>query len=1027
MSTVLPNDTKLVFPSYTVVSASAGSGKTYTLTQRFVQLLLSDHVQHNGLRNILAITFTNQAASEMRRRLIGFLKLLALGDAEKLAEAGEFLDMPAGRIQEKARVSVETIFSEYSDLQIRTIDSFMAAVFKTSSFEFGFQPDLDIAFDNRPLLTEAFQIVTRELSYDPGLRGTLSEIVDLIMETRGKKDFLWDPYSRIQWEVRKLYSRLAAREKDVLPAEGIAEGRRIKAALQKVAGEIRRTIEQSNFEPSVYFGKDLRSIEDGDVDAVINRTRKAFDKIVKKPTGGIGARRYEDLLTSLEGPYREYTRLLDNYVIWQCRNAYKPYVDAISFISRALDELKKEKGEVFIDDINRLLRPHLREDRIPDAYLMLGEQIFHFLIDEFQDTSPIQWANLRPLIENSLSLGGSLFVVGDRKQSIYTFRNADWRIMDRLMKQHEFPSAKKDIIPLKKNWRSHEKIIRYVGHVFQNQVLQDPDFGPAAGMSGLDNVKQETSQEHKRKGVVDVSVMDWDEEKRPERERILSLITDCLLRGYVRQDIAILTPQNDRVLEVSSWLNEEGHHVLPYSSLDIRTRKVIGELIALLRFLDSPSDDLSFTTFLSGTVLRKNLERDNVRIPGHDLQNLLLAHAQERKRGRVYKKLQEVFPAIWDTWFKQLFRLSGYLPLYDLVAEIYRTFNLFELLKDEESSLIKFLEIAREFGEDTRNSLKDFVGMVVEEGEANFWQIQIPDGVEAIRVMTVHKAKGLEFPVVIVLLYDRDLRPERYFFSEEEGGIRLLRITSKHADQVPVYREILDEQKQSDRVDHLNKLYVALTRAQHEMYVVSLRGEDNIFPSRFLDMEPGELPLRPKADVKRKPGKETFALRHASRPVDYTVPSFAMLGFVEMERGDFIHRVLSGIEFLDGSPQEAIATLVSAETATLFPGLHPEAIQKSLTSFLTMPPIAPLFSRSKDRVILREAEFANRDGSLVRMDRVLLDPGLVTVIDFKTGSHKGDEHREQVSSYMQILKEIYPGRECRGILAYVDQCTVVKV
>ncbi len=1026
MSTVLPNDTKLVFPSYTVVSASAGSGKTYTLTQRFVQLLLSDNVRNNGLRNILAITFTNQAAAEMRRRLISFLKLLALGNEKKLAETAEFLAMPASRIQEKARVALAGIFDNYSDLQIKTIDSFMATVFKTSSFEFGFQPDLDIVFDNRPLLTEAFARMTRELSRNPGLRETLADIVELITETRSKKSFVWDPYSRIQWEVRKLYSQLASREKEVHPGEGIGKSREIKGRLRKLAGEMREAINRSGIEITKNFGNDLRDVEIGDVDAVIGRSTKTVEKAVKKAQGGIGLKRYEALLATLNGPLNEYNLLLNDYTVWLSRNYYKPYVDAIEFVGETLDGLKKRKGEIFIDDINRLLRPHLKEQQVVDAYLMLGEQIYHFLIDEFQDTSPIQWANLRPLVENSLSQGGSLFVVGDRKQSIYAFRNADWRIMDRLMKENEFPSAKKSIIPLEKNWRSHEKIIRYVSHVFENNIRHS-DFGEAAGLSGLDHVSQEPKQENRKKGVVDVTVIDWDEEERPERAKVLSLIKDCRERGYAERDIAILTPQNDRVLEVSSWLNEEGYHVLPYSSLDIRTRKIIGELIALLKFLDSPSNDLAFSTFLVGNVLRRNLSQDGLSVSQQDLQSLLLTHAIQGKRTRTYKKLQEAYPDLWTNYFKELFRLAGYLPLYDLVAEVYKTFRMFDLVGEEESSLVKFLEIARNFGEMESNSLKDFVEMVEEDGEASFWQVQVPESVEAIRVMTIHKSKGLEFPVVIVLLYDRDIRNVQYFFSEEEEGTRLLKITKPMAERIPSLGLMFDEQGKSSWVDNLNKLYVALTRAEHEMFVVSLRGERELFPSPYLSDEPGELALRQHAMLEPRVSRETFRLRHTLRPVEHVQPPFAVLGFVEMARGEFVHRILSQIEYLDGDPGEVLSALIREDREGLFPALNPDALLANLVSFLATPVIAPLFSRAEGRTVLRETEFATAQGSLMRLDRVLVDAQSITVIDFKTGSQKVGEHHEQVSAYKRILSDIYPGRECRGILAFVDQRTMEAV
>ncbi|MDH4069072.1 MAG: UvrD-helicase domain-containing protein [Ignavibacteria bacterium] len=1028
MSTILPIDTNLVFPSTVVVSASAGSGKTYTLTQRLVQLLISDHVPNNGLRNILAITFTNQAAAEMRSRLIDYLKRLSLGDPDLVAEAGEYLSMSPGRIREKADTVLLRILNDFSDLQIRTIDSFMATVFKTSAFEFGHQPNLDIVFDNRPLLAEAFARLTRQLHADPTLRETLRATVRLIQETRSNRSgFLWDPYGRIEWEVKNLYSRLAAREHEVISGGGLAEGDRLKKELSAQAGRFRQALEESRLEPQSKVLKDLADAEAHHAERLLTRTRIAEEKIVKKPKGGVHASRLEAAAESLAVELRKFNDALDRYVYWYARNHFQPYIDATNFVRSTLEQLKREKGEIFIDDINRLLLPHLQESGAVDAYLMLGEQIYHFLIDEFQDTSPIQWANLRPLIENSLSQGGSLFVVGDRKQSIYGFRGADWKIMDRLMREEVFPAAKAEVRSLDDNWRSHENIILYVSHVFEETVARS-SFAEPATLSGLDSVKQKPLEEHRNKGVVEVMQIDYDEESTPERSELLTLIRDCLRRGYGYRDIAILTAQNERVLEISTWLNQEGIPVLPFSSLDIRSRTVIGEILALLRFLDSPVDDLSFATFLAGDLFLANLQRDGSSSQGPGIHDFLMSTAQKPRHRRLYISFRNEHHPLWSTYFEELFRLVGYLPLYDLLSELYRRFRVFDVFRKEEASLVRLLEVVRAFGESDRNSVRDFLEMAGEEGEQSSWQVQVPGEVEAVRVMTVHKSKGLEFPVSIVVSYDRDLRSSRYFFHDSDSGTSLLNISSGAAKNHPGLDAIYRSQKKADQVDSLNKLYVSLTRARHELFAIALRGiRDPFFPSQLLDPPPGQIEMRPPADVDRRPARQPLDIIHTMEPVTYEESGFRRAALPEMARGEFIHAVLARIRLIEADVEPTVDQSLALFQSEMPAGIDPSEVRRSLVQFLSTAGVEELFRRTEGRSVEVEKEFVARDGSLHRMDRVILDPNAVTVVDFKTGGRPVAEYREQMAIYGGILRDIYPGLTCHTVVAYVDQCRVERL
>ena len=236
---------------------------------------------------------------------------------------------------------------------------------------------------------------------------------------------------------------------------------------------------------------------------------------------------------------------------------YKPYTDAYTMMQPTVEKLKKQYGQIFIDDVARSLAEHLTNESVPEIYFKIGETIYHYLIDEFQDTSQIQWKNLFPLIEESLSKGGSLFVVGDTKQSIYGFRDADWRIMKRLTEANPFPSAYHDVQSLDINYRSYEKIVAFTKEVFHT-IIPGQGFEDEAAASGLSTYEQHATPEHTGKGYVEVDIVQEQDSDPPEKEALRTIIQECRSRGYRYSEIAILTPTNNHVIEVSGWLNEKG-------------------------------------------------------------------------------------------------------------------------------------------------------------------------------------------------------------------------------------------------------------------------------------------------------------------------------------------------------------------------------------------------------------------------------------------------------------------------------------
>ncbi|NUN70658.1 MAG: UvrD-helicase domain-containing protein [Bacteroidetes bacterium] len=1008
----LPNDTTLQFPHVFVIPASAGSGKTYTLAHRYVQFLLSGTIPSAGLRNILAITFTKLAAKEMKERIIALLKKAALGESGTVQELQSLVDLPKEEIIRRSEHLVQQILRHYSDFNVRTIDSFLTTVFKASAMELGVQPNVELQFDHDAIIGQAFRQYSQNLREGSDEARFIDDLVRLIESNdTGTGGYLWNPFTKIVREVRQLQRQFGRYAQEPVSLEGSGRLQELETRIREQARTLRPMLEASSLLINAHFSKEVERLAAGDVFAVATKgkTKKYFNKF----SDDAGA---APELQKLFAVIRPMERDLAEYVTVYAHTYYQPFVQAVKLIGRTIREVKLLEGTVVIDDVNRSLANYLSDDVVPEVYLKLGERIAHFMIDEFQDTSPIQWKNLTPLIEEALAKTGSLFAVGDTKQSIYGFRGADWHIFRDLIDGRYFPSAPAAVLPLTTNYRSAQALVDFVKDVFSVNIAA-AGFEEYAKASGLYNFAQEVPPAEQGKGYVDVQLIQKSEEEEEgsdlQRDYVLGTIRDCCARGYSYGDIAILTPANADVVEISSWLNNARIPFLSLSTLDIRKRTVIGEVIALLRFLDSPVDELSFMTFLSGSIMAKNapvLTRDHIRE--------FAAECRTARTRSLYRAFRDRYPEEWERYFDRLFSLAGYMPLYDIVSEVYKTFRLFERCAEEESALVKLLECVKQFEQQGNNSLKDFLVFSSDEG-ADAWSIDVPSSVHAVRVMTVHKAKGLGFPVVIVSLREKRPPHSAMVMKETEQGVAVLRVGRTYGERNETLGSIYEEKQREQVIDELNKIYVALTRARKEMYVSVIYKKQENLPAAILPARRYGSPYAAAEKERRPAGLPLVRPLYRTEPVTVPAAKHQRIGVAETHRGDVVHELLSHITFIGGPLNEAVQAAIAALPVRLADETAAESA--AVQDFLAVPEVLIHFERKEGRRVLCEQDIAAKSGRLFRMDRVIIDPDTVTVVDFKTGSDEHhSEYEEQVRNYMAMLQEIYPGRNVQGALLYVD-------
>lgn len=992
----LPKDTELRFPHIMFVEASAGSGKTYLLSLRFVQFLLSERVPHNKLDNMLAITFTNNAAYEMKKRILGWLKKIALSrldenEEESIKSALQNTD----NLKEKSRKIIENILDNYHSFNVSTIDSFMTRLASASALELGLSPDFEILMNKKELVNEAVYIYLDKLD-----RPEVYTLLETIRKTESDIDFLL--VETIKSKVKKMLE-----EEDysnIPPVNPVLKMQEIESEIEKLTEEIQKLYEKAKIEKpksKLYkFEEVVRDVEECNVTGYFGikglQKKSPLDREIFEKVGELR----EKLKIRLS--LREMT--------------------IAQRIKEIINQRLHARGKIHIGEITEKLHRFLREENIPAIYFSLGNRFYHFMIDEFQDTNPIQWDNLKILIDEGLSKGGSLFIVGDIKQAIYGFRGSDYRIMKNLKNglqqgiSNDFPSVEKEnmyLLSLENNYRSGGNIVDYVDYVFKEELAE---FAKEKGdPSGFTTYVQKALSDRKEKGYVKtIHALSQD-----HRKIVMEILKDVKSRGFSYNDIAILTESNNKVVEISGWLTDEGIPVISESGTDIRTRKVIKEIEYLLRFLDSPTDDFSFAMFLAGEIAKKNMG---------DSMALLKNYRNSRTDSPLYIFFKEKNSLWWNTFFESVFREVGYLTTYDLILRIIEKFKVMQHFPEETSAILKLLDVALSLEEKGKGSVKHLIELLEDKEISEPFQMDTASAKNGVHVMTIHKAKGLEFDVVInVITRTLEFGGHKGFYHHitKEGTV-FMHLNNKEAEKSTHLLQTYEKYKLRDGVEKLNKQYVAMTRARWELYnliqakgqINKDTGEEELAP--IISIEEKE--LGQKIEKTEKPGEVSHEHPIISPKITFYTTKESQFIWTsdrieEVRRGDFYHAVLS--EIITIEDLNRLSEIIGKYKRLL--GFDEAGIEERIEKALKHPELSKYFERTKKREIKTEITFIDSKGHMLRMDRVIVDTDKVIVIDYKTG-HSIDKntYKDQITEYMEILRNIYPNKTVKGIIFNLD-------
>ncbi len=1048
--------------SFTVYRSSAGSGKTFTLVKEYLKIILP---RPSDFRHILAITFTNKVANEMKERILHNLEELAKPDALRDTRITHdllpMLVMETGleedKIRKKAAEALALILHNYSDFSVSTIDSFSHRIIRTFAHDFGLPLNFTVEMDADELLQTAVDLLLDRVGEEASLTGLLVHFLESMMDDeKGWRigEILLEFSRALNDEEGKIHLEklraVSLADFDRIAGSLFAKRNAFESGIKKIAAEACRLIEEKGIPDSAFtqgkngIGSWFRKLRDGNFLRLVPsdtlqkiiaegkwHSQKASadeKKMIDSIKGRLEAyyRNIEELRTKDLKLYTTYTLL--------AKTIYPLAV--LNEIDRMLEAFKKQNNLVHISEFNRRIAAIIMNEPVPFLYERLGDWYHHLLIDEFQDTSVLQWNNLLPLIDNSLASGYFNLVVGDGKQAIYRWRNGDvgqFAMLPSLYgSQHSALIREREASlrnhykeeSLTRNFRSKAEIVDFNNRFFTSISSMLPEDSR--------KIYGEVEQEYKRDikgGYIRIEFSKGNEENgdgydEVTLQRIIAIIQELTARNYKLKDITILCRSNDSASLVARHLMLNGIPVISAESLLLTFSPEVNFITDFIRLFDEPSNPMpkaSLVTFLYRTE----------RIKGRSFHDCIRWIADDRPSPDGFISF------LRNNSYDHPFSKILLLPVFDLCEELVR---IFHLNREADPYLQFFLDAVMAYSRKISSGIAGFL---------SWWELNsknrsviIPRGLDAVQVMTIHKAKGLQFPVVIYPFAHQKMRyGKRYLWVDLPEGLQpglkaaMLKPEKKIAETD--FAEVLAEEESKSALDLVNILYVAMTRPEERLYLltefppkksesITVSGlvkyflestgqwEDGRVAYEFGTDSPHEQESREPVAASEKletfisnPWQEKLILRWKAPELwDVEDPS------KNRKWGNLVHSALSKIRHvtdLDGVLEEVTAAGWIAEDKK-------EDLKDILNKILHNKEVRLFF---EDKLQVRnEAEILLKDGTVYRPDRVIISGDTVTVMDYKTGK-KDEKYRTQLLNYEKLLLEM-GYREVNKYLLYLE-------
>ena len=1071
--------------NFKVFQASAGAGKTFTLIKEYLKLCLGSAGAVDNYKNILAITFTNAAANEMKAKIVKALQEII--DSKELdpksmeAALMEELGISDEELKQNAQRLMTCIMHDYSSFCVSTIDAFVQKLSRSFAHDLGLPSQYTVSIDT----DEVAETITANL----GLKiSDKDDYLTCLLIDFSNNQFDNQRSTAIEGQlgefIKKLMSEKAYQKEgsntiqnaeqyketlDFLNRKTVLFEQRVKAFVD----DFNALERQFNLDDSYYsYGKGgfvsfVRKLSNKDYvqpgsrfNAVLEK-RNCFSKDAEKQLGKAQVETINAaLLAVLEPLAAFYGGEFGKYWFYKSQRNLLYLYALRAQIRTAFNELVEDEEVVHISEFNKLLNTVMGDFSVPFVYERIGERFKHVFVDEFQDTSVLQWQNLLPLIDNGLANGNMSMVVGDGKQSIYRFRSGEVEQIVNLPEIYALPKDEREAAfrqyeqnlkdnfafrNLDTNYRSFANVVDFNNAFFEaayknlspesQKVYVNEKLGTEEGVA----IFQKTAKSDA--GLVQVELFDHENQPDYCLDRIESLVRELVdERGYRYEDITILTRKSDLGSEIANFLNDKGFPVISQVSILLKSSDKVQLLVNTLRHLMHDDNEVYVANVLYYWMLTRN----------PDFEGDISQCFDEVKAIVEGKTAIETVMGIGEAGLLRA-TLSKATCLYDLCASLMRVFR-FDTIRD--AFLNYFMDEVFRWQSGPMEGIAGF--LTFWDKKEDVLAVKSVSG-NAVNIMTIHKSKGLEFPVVIYpeAIVDLDerlnaskvaeewLRPNDLGFEAIPNLDKVLFKMDKNAENLgELALQHIEKEKESNRLDNLNLLYVAFTRPVQRLYIIAKQGKadkpnllrefcankeicrvpgnDDVLVYRFGSPD-FRNPKEKAEDVKDEPMTDSVASDWFERITVDPNPTMVWQSKSDKlqprEFGELVHGILSKIRTVDDVERVLYPVVsdgtIDTETATW--------IRERFIQMAQHPQIAAAFAASAK--VKTECEILHQ-GKVLRLDRYAELPDAIYLIDYKTGKAE-EEHRKQVQTYANALKEMTE-KEIQAFLVYLSDDITVK-
>ncbi|SDS37759.1 ATP-dependent exoDNAse (exonuclease V) beta subunit (contains helicase and exonuclease domains) [Polaribacter sp. KT25b] len=1037
--------------TFHVYNASAGSGKTFTLVKEYLKVLL-DSEDIFKFQKVLAITFTNKAAGEMKERVLSNLEDFADGkenDLFKIIINEIAVDKPT--IQIRSKKILEVILQNYSAFSITTIDSFTHKIIKSFAYDLGLPLNFEVEMDAVSLLNEAVDILISKIGTDRKLTKLL---IDYSLD-KTDDDKSWD----ISRDLNE-FAKVLLNEDDIkhfralsvknledftsLKSKLFTHQKELKEAIKKVGEDCLELIENNDLVHKDFmratipkFFTDL-SVKSVNIDFLkrSETIERAIDnhQYYAKSTKDDIAAIIENIVPEIVSFYQKSKEIYSQFLMNKLALKNIIPLAVLNNINQELEQIKEDNNIRLNSEFNQLISDNIKEQPAPFIYEKIGQRFQHYFIDEMQDTSVLQWQNLIPLIDNALAQESSnLLLVGDGKQAIYRWRGGKAEQFIELGSDVENPfHIGKEIRSLETNFRSYSEVINFNNSFFQHTAnfLQNESYKNLfiEGNKQIENAK--------KGGFVSLTFLEDEKDKEEKKLRYPKKVLEKikhLKNDFSLNEICILTRTKKDGVAVANYLSENGIDIISSETLLLQNSAKVNFIIDVLKVLENPNDEE--TRFEMLYFLHQHLQ---IGSPKH----IFLKEFAKADNQTIFESIKSYGISFEIATFHQL-------PFYEKIEDIIRGFNL---VNSSDAYVQFFLDVVLE-QQRKSTDVAEFL---------EFWEIKkdklsivAPESKNAVQIMTIHKSKGLEFPVVIfpcdVDIY-RQINPKVWLDELPENYDNFSELLVDYNKSLSYVNntglEIYNQQREELELDNFNLLYVVLTRAVEQLYVItekkiSSKGEENtdfysgvfinyLMQNNLWNDELLEYTFGDENRVSKKEEESSLAEIHEkfiSTPwqehnVVLLTSASKLWNTTQGEAinfGNLFHEMLSKII----TKKDVDKVVEQYQQQGFIDENQSKEMISKINAVVNHPELINYFSEAV--IIYNEREIVDFDNQIMIPDRLIFtDKNEVVIIDYKTGN-QSKEHHQQVLKYERVLKSMN-FKVGKKLLIYInDKIDIIEI